>query len=125
MHSIPVRRAGVTRRCKRSACWNARVSSRCHASRKDMCMTDASTNITQTVADPANWVDEYGDYLLQYAMSYVRDKQIAEDIVQETFLAALRSQKTFTGQSSLKTWLSGILKHKAIDHFRRARKNFQ
>jgi len=88
-------------------------------------MADANTNITQTFADPAAWVDDYGDYLLQYALSYVRDKQIAEDIVQETFLAALQSQKTFAGQSSLKTWLGGILKHKAIDYYRKTRRNFQ
>jgi len=79
----------------------------------------------ESVVDPAAWVDEYGDYLLRYALSFVRDKQIAEDLVQETFLAALQCRGSFSGQSSEKTWLVGILKHKAIDHYRVARRHTQ
>jgi RNA polymerase sigma-70 factor (ECF subfamily) len=75
--------------------------------------------------DPAVWVDEYGDYLFRYALSYVRDKQVAEDLVQETFVAALQFHDTFCGRSSEKTWLIGILKHKAIDYYRRNRMNNQ
>lgn len=75
--------------------------------------------------DPTVWVDEYGDYLFRYALSYVRDKQVAEDLVQETFVAALQFHGTFGGRSSEKTWLVGILKHKAIDHYRRNRMNNQ
>jgi RNA polymerase sigma-70 factor, ECF subfamily len=70
--------------------------------------------------DPDTWVDMYGNYLYRCAVGYVRDRSLAEDMVQETFLAALKSSASFTGQSSQKTWLVGILKHKIIDHFRKA-----
>jgi RNA polymerase sigma-70 factor (ECF subfamily) len=68
--------------------------------------------------DPSDWVDRYGDYLFRYAMLRVRDRSAAEDLVQETFLAALKSRESFSGGSSEATWLVGILKHKVADHFR-------
>jgi len=69
--------------------------------------------------DPATWVDVYGDYLYSYAYHRTRDQSIAEDLVQETLLAALRAKDTFESRSSVKTWLTGILKHKIIDHIRK------
>jgi RNA polymerase sigma-70 factor (ECF subfamily) len=71
------------------------------------------------IPDPETWVDNYGDYLYRYAFSITRDPAIAEDVVQETFLAALEAQKNFRGRSSVRTWLTGILKHKVLDHLRR------
>ena len=68
--------------------------------------------------DPAEWVDRYGDYLFRYAMLRLRDRPTAEDLVQETFLAALKARVSFSGKSSESTWLVGILKHKIADHFR-------
>jgi len=68
---------------------------------------------------PEGWVDKYGDYLYRCAILRARDPQLAEDLVQETFLAALKSKASFSGRSSEKTWLVGILKHKVIDHFRK------
>ena len=65
------------------------------------------------------WVDDYGDSLFHFALARVKDKDIAEDLVQETFLAAVKSQERFQGRSSEKTWLFGILKHKVIDHYRK------
>ena len=47
----------------------------------------------------------------------VRNREVSEDLVQETFLAGVKSQERFKGQPSEKTWLFGILKHKVIDHF--------
>lgn len=70
-------------------------------------------------SDPSTWVDLYGDALYRYALLRLRDPAVAEDIVQETFLAALSARQRFSGQSSEKTWLIGILKHKVIDHFRK------
>jgi len=70
-------------------------------------------------SDPSEWVDRYGDYLFRYAMLRLRDRSAAEDLVQETFLAALKNRGSFTGGSSEATWLVGILKHKIADHFRR------
>jgi RNA polymerase sigma-70 factor (ECF subfamily) len=69
--------------------------------------------------DPAEWIDRYGDHLFRYAMLRLRDRSTAEDLVQETFLAALKNRASFSGNSSESTWLVGILKHKIIDHFRR------
>ncbi len=69
-------------------------------------------------SDPSEWVDRYGDYLFRYAMLRLRDRSAAEDLVQETFLAALKDRGSFSGGSSEATWLVGILKHKIADHFR-------
>lgn len=65
------------------------------------------------------WVDDYGDSLFHFALARVKDKSVAEDLVQETFLAAVKAQDRFQGRSSEKTWLFGILKHKVIDHYRK------
>jgi len=71
------------------------------------------------IEDPETWVDEHGDSLFRYALFRIQDAQAAEDLVQETFLAALRGKDSFAGRSSLRTWLFGILKHKIIDHIRK------
>jgi len=63
-------------------------------------------------------VDRYGDYLYRYAMLRLRDRAAAEDAVQETFLAALSSRGTFSGDPTEATWLVGVLKHKIADHYR-------
>jgi RNA polymerase sigma-70 factor (ECF subfamily) len=59
-------------------------------------------------------------YLLRYASLQLRNREAAEDAVQETLLAALVAEKSFAGRSQLRTWLTGILKHKIIDAIRRA-----
>jgi RNA polymerase sigma-70 factor (ECF subfamily) len=59
-------------------------------------------------------------YLLRYAGRQLRDRHAAEDAVQETLLAALAGEVAFAGRSNLRTWLTGILKHKIIDAIRRA-----
>ena len=69
-------------------------------------------------ADIAAQLDAHRGYLLRVARLQLRDEALAEDVVQETLLAAL-SGSTFSGKSSLKTWLTGILKHKIIDAIRR------
>ena len=74
---------------------------------------------TQRTFDPDTLVDEYADHLFRYALLHLRDRSLAEDVVQETFLAALESYGSFNGRSSLKTWLLGILRHKIVDHFRK------
>jgi RNA polymerase sigma-70 factor (ECF subfamily) len=57
--------------------------------------------------------------LLKFAMLQLRNPTAAEDVVQETLLAALQAGATFAGQSSVRTWLIGILKHKVIDAIRK------
>lgn len=73
----------------------------------------------QQLSSPVKWVELYGNYLYKYALMRLRDDVLAQDAVQETFLAALKAQETFQGKSSEKTWLVGILKHKIIDLFRK------
>ena len=60
----------------------------------------------------------HSGYLLAYAMRSVRDRDLAQDLVQDTMVAALSAQTPFAGRSSLRTWLVGILKHKILDAFR-------
>lgn len=68
--------------------------------------------------DPNNWVENYADYLYSYAAVKLYDDELARDLVQETFLAALEAQKGFNGLSSEKTWLTAILKYKIADIYR-------
>ncbi|MHA7865304.1 sigma-70 family RNA polymerase sigma factor [Flagellimonas marinaquae] len=68
---------------------------------------------------PDNWVDQYADYLFNYAVSRVSDAEIAKDLVQETFFAGLNSAKNFKGDAAERTWLVSILKRKVIDHYRK------
>ncbi len=74
---------------------------------------------TSPHTDPATWVDRHGDALYRYALLQTRDEELAEECVQEAFVAALQSRASFRGQCSERTWLIGILKHKICDHFRR------
>lgn len=74
------------------------------------------------VSEPRTWVEQYGDALYRYALLRLQDPALAEDLVQETFLAALKARERFAGRSSEKTWLIGILKHKMADHLRRQRR---
>jgi RNA polymerase sigma-70 factor (ECF subfamily) len=69
--------------------------------------------------NPSEWVDNYGDYLYTYAYYRVSSSEKAEDIVQETFLSALKAKDNFKGESSEKTWLVSILKRKIVDHYRK------
>ncbi len=68
--------------------------------------------------DPSTWLAEHGDALFGYALKRVRDRSTAEDLVQETLLAALRPAQPFEGRSAVRTWLFGILRHKILDHWR-------
>jgi len=63
-------------------------------------------------------LDAHRRYLLRVAHLQLRDADLAEDVVQETLVAALSAQAGFTGKSSVKTWLTGILKHKIVDAIR-------
>lgn len=67
----------------------------------------------------SDWIEAHADYLFNFAIGQVRDTAIAEDLVQDTFLAALKARERFAGQSSDRTWLTGILRHKIYDHLRR------
>lgn len=68
----------------------------------------------------AELYDRYFDRVYSLVFNQVdRNRDVAEDIVQETFLAALKSAKGFKGRSSAYTWLCSIAYHKVADHYRR------
>ena len=75
--------------------------------------------------DPAAWLSEHGDYLYRYALLQLRDEAAAQDAVQEALLAGLTAWARFSGKSSVRTWLTGILKHKILDLFRQRAKEPQ
>ena len=68
-----------------------------------------------SAAQPAA-IERERAYLLRYARLQLRNPAQAEDAVQETLLAALEGAVRFSGKSSLRTWLTGILKHKTHSH---------
>jgi RNA polymerase sigma-70 factor (ECF subfamily) len=57
---------------------------------------------------------------LRFALLRLRDRSAAEDAVQEALLAAIQGAGRFAGQSSVRTWLVGILKHKIVDSIRKS-----
>lgn len=69
---------------------------------------------------PETWVEIFGDDLYRYALSRLRNKHDAEDVVQETLIAAYKNRDQFTGTGPFPAWLNGILKRKIIDHFRKS-----
>ncbi|SEM80736.1 sigma factor [Nitrosomonas marina] len=69
--------------------------------------------------NPQTWLDAHGDYLYSYVFLKVKDRHVAEDLVQEMLLAALTANENFNNRSCVRTWLTGILKHKMVDYFRR------
>ncbi len=76
--------------------------------------------IPEQAADPETWVDRYGDCLYRYAILRLRSPELAADVVQDTFLEALRARHSFAGRSTEQTWLIGILRHKIIDQLRKS-----
>lgn len=73
---------------------------------------------TNTI-DTSTWVEKYSDGLYNYAVMRLQDHDLSMDLVQDTFVSALKALKNFEGKSSVKTWLYSILKRKIIDHWRK------
>ncbi len=73
---------------------------------------------THDLTPPEQWLEDYGDVLYRYALGRVRNPAVAEDLLQETLLSALKAQQNYSGTATTQTWLIGILKHKIIDFFR-------
>lgn len=74
--------------------------------------------MTDTFDEISEWVDEYGNDLYRYALLRVGAQEKAEDLVQETLLAALKAKDTFRKEVNPKTWLRTILRNKIIDYYR-------
>lgn len=75
--------------------------------------------VTPDAGEISSWVEEYGDRLFRFALLRVRNRELAEDLVQETMLSAVRAIDAFEGRSSVYTWLVTILKNKIIDNVRK------
>ena len=73
---------------------------------------------TQT-PDPRNWVTLYADDLYSFASARISNRELAKDLVQDTFLAALKGYENFKEESSLRTWMTSILKNKITDAYRK------
>lgn len=74
-----------------------------------------STDIASSKAVLFCEIESHREYLLRFALAKLRDADQAEEAVQETLLAALSGADSFARESSLRTWLTGILKFKIID----------
>ncbi len=69
-------------------------------------------------SDPTKWVELYGDQLYRYAFSRLRKVHAAEEVVQETFLAAWRFREQFVGNGAERAWFLAILRRKIVDYAR-------
>ena len=65
-------------------------------------------------------LESHRSALFRFALLQLRNESLAEDCVQEALAAAVQGADRFAGGSSVRTWLIGILKHKILDHFRKA-----
>lgn len=63
--------------------------------------------------------------LLRFAILQLRNETAAEDVVQDALIAVLEKPDSFSGQSSLRTYVTGILKHKIIDAMRASKRTQQ
>jgi RNA polymerase sigma-70 factor (ECF subfamily) len=72
--------------------------------------------ISEANLEPEKWIERYSDILFNYTISRINKREVAEDLVQETFFSALKGKDSFLGNASEKTWLISILKRKIIDH---------
>lgn len=73
----------------------------------------------------ANWLEAHGDAVFAYARRRVENEQAAEELVQETFVAALQNFHQFAGRSAPQTWLIAILRNKLIVHYRQRARSRQ
>lgn len=72
-----------------------------------------------TQLNPTSWIENYGDMLLNYALVRVPERDIAKDLVQDTFVTALRTKEQYRGELSEKNWLFLILRSRILDYFKK------
>ena len=75
------------------------------------------------IKQPSEWVDLYGDYLYRYALSRLKNPEVAADCVQDTFLAGIKALDKFDGRLDIKFWLRGIMRNKIVDQIRKSIKS--
>ncbi len=76
-------------------------------------------NANKYSCNPKEWVQSYSNELFRFALLRVNNREIAEDLVQETFLSGLKARDKFRLDCSEKSWLYNILRNKIIDHYRK------
>ncbi len=81
------------------------------------------TEQTQVIPSSEILVEEHSEYLFQFAMSKLKNRELSLDFVQETLLTSLEKIDQFEGRSSLRTWMTTILNRKIIDYWRKEKKN--
>jgi RNA polymerase sigma-70 factor (TIGR02943 family) len=69
--------------------------------------------------NPEKWVSLHADYLFNFTIGRINDRDLAKDLVQDTFFSALKAKDNFKGESSERTWLIAILKRKIVDYYRK------
>ena len=78
-------------------------------------MSKSQTEANKVVTE---WVTEHTESLYKYALQRLSDHNLAQDLVQDTFIVAHQSFVKFENRSQPKTWLTSILKNKIMDHYR-------
>ena len=73
----------------------------------------------------SKWVESYSDELLSWAEYKLGAKNLAEDLVQDCFMAAYEAYDKFEGRSKAKTWLFAILNRKIADYYRSHQSDFK
>jgi RNA polymerase sigma-70 factor (ECF subfamily) len=81
----------------------------------------ASIPTRRPAAADAGWAEllSHRTDLVRFAQRKLWDPTLAEDVVHDVFEAVLSGRARFGGESSLRTWLTGVLKHKIVDLVRR------
>lgn len=69
--------------------------------------------------NPEIWVDQFSEEFFRFTMYRVKNREVAEDLVQDTFLSGLKALDNFRKDCPEKSWLYNILRNKIIDHFRK------
>ncbi len=67
--------------------------------------------------------EQHKQDVYRYLLSLTRNPVLSEDLLSETFISAIRSISRFRGESSIKTWLFTIARHKWLDHLRGNKSN--
>jgi RNA polymerase sigma-70 factor (ECF subfamily) len=74
----------------------------------------------------AEFVSRCADYVYGYVRRRLMPRaELVEDLVQEILLAAWENLEAFRGDSSLRSWLLGIARHKVEDHYRKRLREVQ
>jgi RNA polymerase sigma-70 factor (TIGR02943 family) len=81
--------------------------------------SDKSLRFFRQKLDPEHWLENHGNYLYRYALFRLRNPELAEEKVQDTFVGALQTRDGFQGRASERTWLTSILRRKIFDHFKK------